>query len=212
MSAGSSTGSGTRARDLLTVDRRRILVTFGAAILVFLVGAFLHPGFASAASVKAILVIASFVGLVAAGETFVLLVGGIDLSIPWVLNAAGVLFATASLGRDSRAAYALLLALGLGALVGLVNGLCISYLAVPAVVMTLAMNGIMEGLTLGRTQGLTCETCRSYAPPALQNAIHAQLAGIPVQLILWFGVIWPSPSSSVSRRSAARSTRREATP
>jgi ribose transport system permease protein len=189
MSVGGSTGSGTRARDLLTVDRRRILVTFGAAILVFLVGAFLHPGFASAASVKAILVIASFVGLVAAGQTFVLLVGGIDLSIPWVLNAAGVLFATASLGRDSRAAYALLLALGLGALVGLVNGLCISYLAVPAVVMTLAMNGIMEGLTLGRTQGLTCETCRSYAPPALQNAIHAQLAGIPVQLILWFGVI-----------------------
>ena len=102
MSVGSSTGSGTRARDLLTVDRRRILVTFGAAILVFLVGAFLHPGFASAASVKAILVIASFVGLVAAGQTFVLLVGGIDLSIPWVLNAAGVLFATASLGRDSR--------------------------------------------------------------------------------------------------------------
>jgi len=117
MSVGGSTGSGTRARDLLTVDRRRILVTFGAAILVFLVGAFLHPGFASAASVKAILVIASFVGLVAAGQTFVLLVGGIDLSIPWVLNAAGVLFATASLGRDSRAAYALLLALGLGALV-----------------------------------------------------------------------------------------------
>jgi ribose transport system permease protein len=189
MSESSSPSSGTRARDLLTVDRRRILVTFGAAILVFVVGAFLHPGFASADSVKAILVIASFVGLVAAGQTFVLLVGGIDLSVPWVLNAAGVMFATASLGRDSRAAYALLVALGLGAVVGLVNGLCISYLAVPAVVMTLAMNGIMEGLTLGRTQGLTCETCGSYAPTVLQNAIHAQLAGIPVELILWFGVI-----------------------
>ena len=119
MSEASRPSSGTRARDLLTVDRRRILVTFGAAILVFVVGAFLHPGFASADSVKAILVVASFVGLVAAGQTFVLLVGGIDLSVPWVLNAAGVLFATASLGRDSRAAYALLLALGLGAAVGL---------------------------------------------------------------------------------------------
>ena len=151
MSESSSPSPGTRARDLLTVDRRRVLVTFGAAILVFVVGAFLHPGFATADSVKAILVIASFVGLVAAGQTFVLLVGGIDLSVPWVLNAAGVLFATASLGRDSRAAYALVLALGLGAVVGLVSGLCISYLAVPAVVMTLAMNGIMEGLTLGRT-------------------------------------------------------------
>ncbi len=138
MSASTSPRSDTKARDLLTVDRRRILVTFGAAILVFVVGAVIHPGFASAGSVKAILVIASFVGLVAAGQTFVLLVGGIDLSVPWVLNGAGVLFATASLGRDSRAAYAVLLALALGALVGLVNGLCISYLAVPAVVMTFA--------------------------------------------------------------------------
>src|SRR4029079_19661348 len=116
-------------------------------------------------------------------------VAAIHVPIPWVPSAAAVLFATASLGRDSRAAYALLIALGLGAVVGLVNGLCISYLAVPAVVMTLAMNGIMEGLTLGRTQGLTCETCRSYAPTALQNAIHDQVAGIPVQLILWLGVI-----------------------
>lgn len=181
--------SGTRRLDVLTPDRRRTLVTFGAATLVFVVGAFLHEGFASASSVKAILVVASFVGIVAAGQTLVILVGGIDLSVPWVLNAAGVLFATASLGRDSRAAYAVLLALGLGAVVGLVNGVLIAYLAVPAVVMTLAMNGIMEGLTLGRTQGLTCETCASYAPPSLQDAIHAEVLGIPVDLLLWLGVV-----------------------
>ncbi len=105
----------------LTADRRRTLVTFGAAILVFVVGAFLHEGFASASSVKAIMVVASFVGIVAAGQTLVILVGGIDLSVPWVLNAAAVLFATASLGRDTRAAYAVLVALGLGAAVGLVG-------------------------------------------------------------------------------------------
>ena len=83
---------------VLTPDRRRTLVTFGAAVLVFVVGAFLHKGFASAGSVKAILVVASFVGIVAAGQTFVIFVGGIDLSVPWVLNAAGILFATTSLG------------------------------------------------------------------------------------------------------------------
>ena len=56
---------------------------------MFAVGDVLQPGFASAASIKAILVIASFVGFVAAGQTFVILVGGIDLSVPWVLNARG---------------------------------------------------------------------------------------------------------------------------
>lgn len=172
----------------LTPDRRRILYAFGAAILVFAVGGFVHAGFASPASVKAILVIASFVGFVAAGQTFVILIGGIDLSVPWVLNGAAILFATTSLGRDDRAVPAVLLALGLGLLTGLVNGVGIAYFAVPAVVMTLGMNGIMEGLTLGVSKGFTCGSCASYAPKAVQDVIHTNLAGIPGDLFLWLGV------------------------
>ena len=45
----------------------------------------------------------------------------------------------------------------------------IALLGVPAVVMTLAMNGIMEGLTLGLSNGLTCAACASYAPPIVQD-------------------------------------------
>jgi ribose transport system permease protein len=172
----------------LTPDRRRILYAFGAAVLVFAVGGFVHAGFASAASVKAILVIASFVGFVAAGQTFVILIGGIDLSVPWVLNGAAILFATTSLGRDDRAIPAVLLALGLGLLTGLVNGVGIAYFAVPAVVMTLGMNGIMEGLTLGVSKGFTCGSCASYAPKAVQDVIHTNLAGIPGDLFLWLGI------------------------
>jgi ribose transport system permease protein len=176
------------AGTLLTPDRRRILIALGAAMLVFVVGAFLHPGFASAGSVKAILTVASFVGFVAAGQTFVILVGGIDLSVPWVLNASAILLATSSLGHNDRALPAVLLALGLGLAVGLVNGVAITFLAVPAVVMTLAMNGIMEGLTLGLTKGLTCASCASYAPPVVQSAFHSQVADIPTGLLLWLGV------------------------
>jgi ribose transport system permease protein len=172
----------------LTPDRRRVLYAFGAAILVFVVGDLLHPGFASAASVKSILVIASFVGFVAAGQTFVILVGGIDLSIPWVLNGAAILLVTSSLGHDSRAVPAVLLTLGLGLATGLLNGIGIAYLAVPAVVMTLGMNGIMEGLTLGLSKGLTCESCASYAPKAVQDVIRTSVFGIRADLLLWLGV------------------------
>jgi ribose transport system permease protein len=183
--------SETRWRQLLanlTPDRRRILYAFGAAILVFVVGDFVHSGFASAASVKAILVIASFVGFVAVGQTFVILVGGIDLSVPWVLNGAAILFVTASVGRDSRAIPAVLLTLGLGMLAGLVNGIGIAYLAVPAVVMTLGMNGIMQGLTLGLSQGFTCGSCASYAPKAVQDVIQNNVLGISGDLFLWLGI------------------------
>ena len=173
----------------LTKDRRRIVYAYVAAILLFVVGDIVHPGFARLGSVTAILTIASFVGLVAAGQTFVVLIGGIDLSVPWVLNGAAILLVRSSLGQDGRALYALLLTLGMGAAAGLVNGIVIAFLGVPAVVMTLAMDGIMEGLTLGLSGGMTCQACASYAPPVVQDAVHGSLFGIPAAVLLWIVVI-----------------------
>lgn len=177
-----------RAAWLGSRERRRVLYAWGAAVLLFLIGNLVRPGFASLGSVAAVLTVATFVGLVAAGQLFVILIGGIDLSVPWVLNAAAIVTATASLGQDARAAWALLLALGLGAGVGLVNGLGVALLGVPAVVMTLAMNGIMEGLTLGLSSGLTCASCASYAPPVVQAVAHRAFLGVPAALWLWLAV------------------------
>lgn len=66
-------------------------------------------------------------GLVAAGQTFVILIGGIDLSVPWVLNAMAVLLTTTSLGLDSRAWWVVPLVLALGVVIGAVNGLGIVF-------------------------------------------------------------------------------------
>ncbi len=170
-------------------DALRILAAYGAAVLLFVIGAVVHPGFASFPSITAILLVASFVGLVAAGQCFVVLVGGIDLSVPWVLNAAAILLATSSLGQDSRALYAVLLTLGMGALAGLGNGIGTVWLGVPAVVMTLAMNGIIEGLALGLSGGMTCAACASYAPPVVAAAVHGVWLGVPAALWLWLVVI-----------------------
>jgi ribose transport system permease protein len=172
----------------LTPDRARIVAAFGAAALVFIVGEILHSGFASWGSIRELLFLASFVGFVAAGQTFVVLVGGIDLSVPWVLNGAAILLVTQSLGKDSRALYAVALTLGMGVVVGIGNGVGVAYFAIPAVVMTLAMNGIMQGLTLGLSKGLTCNACASYAPKALGDIVNTKLLGIPGELFLWLGV------------------------
>jgi len=170
-------------------DRRRTLYALAAAVLLFALGEIVHPGFAGLDSIEAVLTVASFVGLVAAGQTFVVLIGGIDLSVPWILNGAAILLVTSSLGQNDRALYALLLTLGMGAGVGIVNGIGVAFLEVPAVVITLAMNGIMEGLTLGLSGGLTCQACASYAPPIVQQAVHEQILGAPAELYLWLAVI-----------------------
>ena len=62
----------------------------------------LAPGFASAGNILQLLKLASFLGLVALGQTMVMLVGGIDLSIAWVLTASAVVFTSICAGQDAN--------------------------------------------------------------------------------------------------------------
>jgi len=181
-------GGLTQAWSRLKPDRRRSLYAFVAAVVVFVVGNLVQPGFASASGVKNVLIVASFVGLVAAGQTFVILIGGIDLSVPWVLNGAAVLLATTAAGTNARAVWAIPLVLGVGLLVGAANGLGVAFLSVPPVVMTLGMNGVLQGLTLGGTSGFTCTNCSSSAPSVLKHAVNGTFLGIPGEIWLWLVV------------------------
>jgi ribose transport system permease protein len=175
----------SRAWSRLKPDRRRGLYALVAAVAVFVVGNALQPGFASVNGITTVLTVASFVGLVAAGQSFVVLIGGIDLSVPWMLNSAAVLLATASAGSDGRSVWAVPLVLVVGLAAGAANGLGVAFLSVPAVVMTLGMNGVLQGLTLGLTGGFTCATCGSSAPPVIDSIVNGTVFGIPGQLIIW---------------------------
>ena len=166
-----------------------MLIAFAAAAVLFGLGDLVRPGFGSLAGIRAVLVVASFVGFCAAGQFFVILIGGIDLSVPWVLNAAAIVLVVQSHGANARALPAILLTLALGAAIGAANGVGIALLAIPPVVMTLAMNGILEGLALGLTGGLTCASCASYAPPVVQAAVHHPIAGVPSVLLVWLALI-----------------------
>ena len=70
-------------------EQRRVLYAWIAAALLFALGNLVRPGFASLASVEAVLTVASFVGLVAAGQLFVILIGGIDLSVGALMAISG---------------------------------------------------------------------------------------------------------------------------
>ena len=89
--------------------------------------------------------------------------------------AAASLTVTSSLGQDGRAAYALALTLGMGLGGGALSGLGIALFGVPAVVMTLAMNGTMQGLTLDLSGGMTRGSCAAYAPPVVHASLPAAL-------------------------------------
>ena len=98
--------------------------------------------------------VASFLGIIASGLMVVILLGHIDLSIPWVVTIGGIT-ATAVAGwwGASWTALGVPLAIACGALVGLANGLGVAFLRIPSMVFTLGMNAVVQGMVVMYTGG-----------------------------------------------------------
>jgi len=175
-----------------------ILLAYLGALLIFVAVSLYSPGFAHPAHVSTLIVITAFTGIVAIGQTMVIVGGGIDLSVPWLLNSAAV--ATTALTRSSDAAliWVVPMILVSSAGVGAINGLAIALLRVPPIVMTLSMNVMLMGLLFIITRG--------FPPPptplALQWIANGRIAaiGLPVMLFVWLALA--AMTLIVERRTA----------
>ena len=103
------------------------------------------PGFLSLANAVNIALSIAIIGILAVGMTAIILTGGIDLSIGSVLALAGVCAAIVAT-KGAPIVVVVLVALGVGALTGVVNGTLIAWLRVPPFVATLAMLTVARGL------------------------------------------------------------------
>ncbi|MBM3483366.1 MAG: ABC transporter permease [Alphaproteobacteria bacterium] len=117
--------------------------------------------------------LALFYAVLAIGQGAVVLTGGLDLSVPHTLAFAGVVLAAVANGQDGPAYWAIPMVLGAGMLVGLVNGLGVVLFGMPSIVVTLATNGVMQGLALLYTGGIPT----GASPPALQWLFNARFLG-----------------------------------
>jgi ribose transport system permease protein len=162
--------------------RNRLIVLAYVGMLVLLaVTTYFSPGFLSASNLRSSLVLAAFIGIVALGQTFVIIGGGIDLSVPWVLNCAAILMAIFCAGESLPLLWVAPLMLAAGALVGCINGVGVALFGVPAIIMTLAANVILQGLIVIYTGGLPTPT----APELIRYLSVGRVGPFPVIGILW---------------------------
>jgi ribose transport system permease protein len=161
-----------------------IVLAFVLAGVLFVAGTIQTTGFASYEHTRTVLITASFVGLVGVGQTLCMLTGGIDLSIPSNLAGAAVLTAFLANGSSAGLIWIVPMVIGLGMVVGLINGLGIAYAGVPPIIMTLGMNSAIQGLLLIYTNG----GLASAAPPSLVNFVDGNTLGLSTMLLIWIGV------------------------
>ncbi|HEX8069020.1 MAG TPA: ABC transporter permease [Pyrinomonadaceae bacterium] len=155
--AGSVRGGVARARVASFVQRQGALV---ALVLVCGFAAYRYPQFIAGDNLTNVLRQNSMLGLVALGMTFVILTGGIDLSVGSILAVAGVVAASLS-GRGLLVA--LLAGVGLATVLGLVNGVVIAWARIQPFIVTLAMMIAARGLALVATREQTVRVDRTAA-------------------------------------------------
>jgi ribose transport system permease protein len=163
-------------------EQRAVLIGYAFILVLLTAAGIMSPGFVRPGNLAQQLALASYLGVIAAGQTIVILTGGIDLSVSWTLNFAAILLTRITNGSDSYLAPAVAVALASGAAVGLLNGLGIAYLRIPPLVMTLGMNAVMQGVVLVYTNGQP----QGQVPPFVQFLATGWLFDvIPVAAVVW---------------------------
>ncbi len=120
--------------------------------------------------------IGSFLGICAAGMMMVVLLGHIDLSVPWTMTAAAMMATTVG------GPWAIPAGLSVGLVVGLLNGFGVSVLRVPSMIFTLGVDSVLRGLMVAHTGGFAPQT---KASPLMRYLAADTFLGIPVAIFVW---------------------------
>jgi ribose/xylose/arabinose/galactoside ABC-type transport system permease subunit len=173
---------------------RRLLRDYGQIVILALatiIFAALEPAFVSTENLIGILYQISLIGIMAVCSTFVVISGGIDLSIGPVVALAGLMAAFALEATGLALAPALLAGIATGAGVGLLNGLAVARFDLPPIVVTLAMMSIVRGAAL-LIGGSVLHLIRE--PAAFLFVGSGRVVGLPIPIfifvvtaaIMWF--------------------------
>lgn len=182
MTATQPSVAGTGPGRLLDHFRRNAIQALLILLLAFVAAIeIVRPGTVTPLWVSNIILFAAPLGIFAAGQTLVMLTGGIDLSVATVASGSAYLLATnASLGTPA----AIVLGLSMGLIVGLANGVGIAVLRVQPLVMTLGTGLMAGGIMIVYSQAMLASQPR--IPPFIQVLGSGKLAGIvPYDLFVW---------------------------
>lgn len=160
----------------------RIFLVYLALIILLVASGLLMPRSVRPENLTSVIRWSSLLGLVAIGQTIVILCGGIDLSVGMIVFLTVILGADLMRGQDVLALPVSILCLCVGSLIGLVNGLSVVKLKVPPIVTTLGMMTILSGVIWIYSGGVP----RGGVAPALISLGRAKIWGfMPIPGVIW---------------------------
>jgi ribose transport system permease protein len=165
------------------------IAPFIALALLLLLGYFANPNFISVANLLNVITRSAFIAIIALGATYVISAGGLDLSVGSMVAFVAslmILFMNSGAIADPvlMLIAAMLLAIVLGAICGLANGLITTVGRIEPFIATLGTMGIYRGLTTWLSQGGAI-TLKDREMQALYRPVYfGSVAGIPIPILI----------------------------
>ncbi len=188
MTASLDPAAPTRSRvpGLLRRADPAVLTAFACIVALLLVGSLYSTSFLSPGYLLQQLQVGSFLAMAATGMMVVVLLGQIDLSVPWVVTVGGMMSTAAAGYGPVGSALAVPAGILCGVAFGLVNGVGVAYLRVPSMIFTLGVNAVAQGLMVLRTGG---SAPQDMATPAMHALATGHLVpGVPNAVWVWAAV------------------------
>ncbi len=161
---------------------RMIPKVFLALLVLLLILAVFSPRSVAPGNLLNLLRQGSALGVVALGQTLVLMSGGLDLSLGSTVILSDVLAAMLISGRDERVIPVIFLVLGIGAVIGFINGVLVAYLKITPFIATLGMNFVVYGTALVYSGGAP----KGDIPDSMRFWGNGFVAGVlPASALLW---------------------------
>jgi ribose transport system permease protein len=160
-----------------------VVTAFGCIILLLLLGSLYSRNFLSPEYLLQQMKVASFLGVIATGMMLVILLGQIDLSVPWTIAMGAMMGCAAAAYGTVGTILAIPFGIFCGVLIGAVNGVGVAYLRIPSMIITLATNAVAQGLMVVYTGGFSPQDSATAAMRYLATGILIPAA--PNAIIIW---------------------------
>jgi ribose transport system permease protein len=166
------------------IQRQPLAVAAGLGIVIFILASMLIQGFGTVFSLRSILVLSAFVGIASVGQTLVILLGGIDLSIPFIIGFGNVVAAELT-GKGVPFWQTLLIILVIAGLIGAFNGSVSSRLGIHPLILTLGVGNAVQGSVLLWTRGLPAGSPPKGLPWFVSIGASLGPFPFPALVLLW---------------------------
>jgi ribose transport system permease protein len=160
-----------------------VLTAFACIVLLLFVGSLYSRSFLSPEYLLQQLKVASFLGVIATGMMLVILLGQIDLSVPWSVAAGAMMACAAAAYGPVGVALAIPFGIFCGIAIGIVNGIGVAYLRIPSMIITLATNAVAQGLMVVYTGGFSPQDSATRAMRYLATGFA--IPGVPNAVVIW---------------------------